>query len=212
MKRRELIAASGIVLTSLSGCATRTVSNTTTSGEHNPSNRSSTEPDRHKYSLSVSLLRLQPGVVVLYEDSYSVHSSDNQYLILQVRAAERPGPDRNQITFNFGGRSFPPFNIDTALQTWWEDTNPNKYDSESGEGWLMFAIPDEGGGGSVSLSWPGGEWEPSPRLRKRLRSPPASVSVEFKTERTVSAGEYPELTFQIKNNRDVPRRFITGLN
>lgn len=215
MNRRRYVAICGAGLAGLAGCLGGFgdgdgAGDPTTTG---PSGRTGTTPP-DGVALSVSPERLQPGVVTMTSpDSIGVRDAGGkQYLFLRLDVSAGTPPGRDDLAFRFDGAEHAPF-VDDRHRLWRaREEEADRYDAESGSGWLLFELPDRGDASDAALTWANGEWRPGERLRRRLASPPPSLALAWTVPESVPAGSEPTIGFEVANEGDVAGRFVAGLN
>jgi hypothetical protein len=155
-------------------------------------------------SLSVSFDRLQPGVVVETGDGPRIISDGRQYLFARVEVTDGDPPARLDFAFRLGGRVYSPGVDAGALHpAMWPG---DRYDPESGAGWLVFDLPVAGAAGHAALSLTGREWPVAEAIRERLAAAPPELSVEW-TATAADAGEVQH-EFAVSNPGSSDARFV----
>ncbi|WP_254279112.1 hypothetical protein [Haloarcula marina] len=216
MRRRRLLALCGSLLAA-PGCmgpANTGDSETTDSVTPVPSPESGTwtkDDERtttSESSVSVRSAAVQPGVVGPNSpDSIGVFDDAGQYLLLDV-GVEGPTPAYEDFVFRFDGSRHPPESIYNGLYR--EDEWGVQYGD--GGGPVVVPLPETGDASDARLSWPGGEWVPSERVRSRLRAPLPPFSVTLDGPETVTADDDPTVRVHVENVGDAPGRFVLALN
>lgn len=254
MRRRDLLALSGPLFAGLAGClspfdaeagpesATRTgdpaASNESATQRRSPTTDattdpgSSTTPSAADAAVSVETDALQPGVVTMTTpDSIGVRRDDGQFLFLDVAADGEVRPAHGDFTFRFAGTSYEPVAVEYPWRLWRAYGEENWEYSESGDGILLFQLPESARHARVTaapdstgtpldspetveavLTWPGGEWTPGESVHRRLVAPHPPVSVSFDVTEEIPTHESPTVTVTVRNDGDVPGRFVAGLN
>ncbi|UPW01190.1 hypothetical protein M0R88_03575 [Halorussus gelatinilyticus] len=232
MRRRALLACSGTALAGLAGCLSGSSgdpttgtdeSRTETTAETTSETAETTTETAPTATVSVTLDALQPGLVTMNSpDSIGVHPTDGQYLYLDVTTEAGAPPAREDFSFRFAGSEHAPVSMGWPLRTWRVRSGRTEtYDRTAGRGLLLFELPasadetDADGttaGTDAALTWPGGEWRPDESVRRRLAAPDPSFSVSAEIPETVPVSDSPTVRATVKNESDVPGRFVAGLN
>jgi hypothetical protein len=145
-------------------------------------------------------------------DSLGVNDR-GQFLFLELSVTAGEPPARSDLVFRFDGEEFGPSQAQGARDLYRLYGNKKRrYDAETGNGWVLFELPESGETTDTSLLWPGGAWQPDSTLQARLAAPEPSLTVEWSVPETVSIGTEPEITFTVTNDSDLQTRFVAGLN
>ncbi|UPV75113.1 hypothetical protein M0R89_03360 [Halorussus limi] len=189
-------------------------------------------------SVSVALDALQPALVTMNSpDSIAAHPTDGQYLFLDATTEDGAPPAREEFSFRFAGSEYAPVSMDWPLRAWRVRSGQTEaYDAASGRGLLLFELPASAGAADgttgtgatdtangtdatastdaadAALTWPGGEWRPDSRVRRRLAAPDPSFSVSVEIPEKVSVSDSPTIRATAENESDVPGRFVAALN
>jgi hypothetical protein len=231
MRRRDLLALTGSLAAGLAGClstfgaGTPTGSGTRTDdqSETTPSDQTTTESESTTTgaadaSVSVRTDALQPGVVTMTTpDSIGVGRSSGQYLFLDVTASGDVLPDREDFSFQFAGTTHRPVPVDDSKRLWRAYGEENWQYDQSGEGFLLFRLPASVENATTdaveaALTRPGGEWTPDESVRRRLVTLHPPLSVSFEVSETPSVSEPPTVEVSVRNDGEVPGRFVAGVN
>ncbi|MXR43084.1 hypothetical protein GRX01_17280 [Halobaculum sp. WSA2] len=217
MRRRHLLALCGATVGGLAGCtgdSERPSSNGSEISNTQTGTPTQTPTEAVDSShLSVELDALQPAIVKLATaDSLGINDR-GQFLFLELSVTTGEPPARSDLVFRFDGEEFGPSEARGARDLYrLYDDKEHRYDAETGNGWVLFNLPESRDTTDISLHWPGGEWQPDSTLQARLTAPEPTLTVEWSVPETVSAGIEPEITFTITNNSDQQTRFVAGLN
>ncbi|WP_135853793.1 hypothetical protein [Halorussus salinus] len=228
MRRRALLALAGSSLAGAAGCLSgssgdpTTDETTTDAANRTPDGTTetigtateTTTETAAAASVSVDFDALQPGLVSMNTpDSIAVHPADGRYLLLDVSVESGPVPLRDEFSLRFAGRDHAPLSNDATDRVWRFYGSELRYRSETGEGLLVFELPESAADDSTAvLTWPGGEWRPDAGVRRRLAAPEPSFSVSVEIPETIQVSESPTIRATVENQSDVPGRFVAGLN
>jgi hypothetical protein len=191
VNRRSVLASAAALLSASAGCLDRSTASGDTPG--------STDSER---ALSVVFDRLQPGVVVDTASGPRVLGDGRQYLFCRVDTAGEP-PARLDFGFRLGGQVYSP-GVDAG------DLHPamwpgDRYDPESGAGWLVFDLPAAWPAGHAALSLAGDEWPVDAGIRERLAADPSALAVDWTTSAANGATSHE---FAVANGGDTDTRFV----
>lgn len=173
--------------------------------------------------MSATFDRLQPGVAIgRYDDVIVEGGPDRQYLYLTVNVDADEPPGRPEFAFRFDGSTYRPEDPDEVEGYGLQRVNSDRsspYHQERGEGWLLFALPEEGDAGDAALTVGDDEWVPDGLPRERLEAPAPPLSLDWSVpeRRTYdSDGDVATATitheFAVTNEGDHDGRFVAGLN
>ena len=214
MNRRRVLASIGAGVGGLAGCLGGPGAESRAGSPATAPSGSTGTPRPDDVALSVSLDRLQPGVVTMTApDSIGVRDADGkQYCYLRLEVSAGTAPARDDLAFRFDSEEYGPFEDDRHRLWRAREEENDRYDAERGAAWLLFSLPDSGDASDAALTWADGEWRPGERLRRRLASPPPPLSLSWSVPETVPAGSEPTIDFEATNDGDLPARFVAGLN
>jgi hypothetical protein len=231
MKRRKFVTLSGLTVTGIAGCTQGTADHF---GNQNRSDNPGTEgpgsitttiwtntttPDGAVAPLSVTVTRLQPGVVrMTAPDSIGIQAaSGTRYMVVELSVSRGEAPSPEELALRVHGSDHPAM-LETQLWKAYHDES-TRYGATAGEGWLVFPIPAPGDPRSVVLTWPDGavpihSWSADrvPAFETRLAHHSASLSLDWRPPETVAVGEAPEHSFRVSNESAVPGRFVAAMN
>jgi hypothetical protein len=231
MRRRRLLAASSAALLGGAGCLGTPGDDSAgsrgpdgTAGTAAGGGDTSTEaPDQTPTdaAVSVSLSRLQPGILLERSDDVVVEGGGREFLFLTVDVEADALPDPEDLRFRFGGTDYRPVDPDDEIRghhlSDTEDAPP--YDPESGSGWLLYDLPETGDASDAGLVWDGGRWWPEGLSRDRLAAVPPTLSLAWTVPEEVSystdeSADDPTVrhSFSVTNEGDHDGRFVAGLN
>ncbi|MFB6072738.1 MAG: hypothetical protein ABEJ88_07205 [Halobacterium sp.] len=207
MRRRAFLASASALLGSgLAGCAGLTAER-----EPDPTTRTTTRASDTEFdaSLSVSVERLQPAVVVLAASGATVVAAGRQYLFYRVDVTGGEPPKRLDFAFRLGGRVYSP-GVSTAGRIWRETQPGSRYSAASGTGWLVFELPDRWSARHAAFSLGSREWPVGQELRDRLAEAPPSLSVSWDAVAAPEPGRTVH-EFEATNESDRDTRFVGAL-
>jgi hypothetical protein len=214
MRRRRFLAAAGLATVPLAGCPSRSEP---ADGTATPTASPTTTSPAPELSVAAELDSLQPAVVTLYVDSIDVDAEPGrQYLFLEVTVDAGDPPRREDLRVRFDGDRHDPASVDRLWRAYSEDDG--RYDSERGEGWILFDLPASGDASGVALgdASTGAEWpitgQASTNFDGRLASPTPPLSVELAGPAQVGLGTQPTVTLTVTNEGDRDGTFVGGLN
>lgn len=212
MNRRRLLALCGAGVAGLAGCAGRGV-DSPDGGDGTATPTTATPAGPSDPSLSAELEALQPAVVRLATaDSLGVEAG-GQYLFLRVSVEAGPPPVRTDLRFRFDGEEHEPSAAQGARDLYrLYGEAEGRYDADSGEGWVLFELPETGDPAGAGLVWGTGVWQPGPDLRRRLADPAPPLSVAWSPPETAPLGAEPTIGFAATNDGDTPGRVVAALN
>jgi hypothetical protein len=163
--------------------------------------------------LAVDVLALQPALFTFSaHDAIAVAAPETtQYLFVHVEVESGTAPPREDLRFELGEESVAPSDRQKDL---WYVHNPGdeRYEADTGRGWVLFELPDSPTGDTTKLRWTGGEWMPPAAIARRLVEPTPTLSVEVSIPEEVIRQSDPELVFTVTNDGPVGSRFVCGVN
>lgn len=206
VRRRSVLASTAAALlgTGLAGCLAEstTTGSTTTDAE-------TRDPQSRPETLTVTYGPLQPAVVVLTDDGPRVVGDGHQYLFCRLDSTADDPPDRLAFAFRLGGNAYSP-GIESAGRLWRADSEGDRYDADSGTGWLVFELPEAWRADHAALSLRGAEWPVGADIRERLAATPPSLSVDWRVE----SGESPQsarFVASVANDGEHDTRFVATI-
>jgi len=226
MRRRALLAAGGAALGSaLAGCLDTGSSDATGTTDDSPVTTAyagtddddvaeTTTGPGEDVSLSVDVERVQPGVLVMGEDSVGVQSNDAQYLSVHVDVTDGEPPGRSEFGFRYGGDVFSPVlnpGSGASLYRASEENGDPQYSIARGSGWLVFELPKERAARHAAFVYGGAEWPVDDWVRNRLEAPAPALSLAWDAPAEQPAGE-STLGFAVTNDGETDSWFVGGLN
>lgn len=203
VRRRSVLASTAAALLGpvLAGCLDEsTATDSPTTGP------TSSDPQSPPQSLSVTYGPLQPAVVVLTDAGPRVVGQGHQYLFCHLDSAAEDPPDRLAFAFRLGGNTYSP-GIESAGQLWREERAGDRYDADSGSGWLVFELPAAWRAEHAALSLRGAEWPVGSGLRDRLAATPPSLSVDWRGE-SVESPQSVRFAASVANDGEYDTRFV----
>ncbi|AFK18770.1 hypothetical protein E6P09_08305 [Haloferax mediterranei ATCC 33500] len=218
--RRDVLRLGGGTLALLAGCLDQrkqangkdptTSSNTSDTSDSSPTSTTTSEP----VDVSVSNVTVVPGIVAPNTpDSVAVFGDrDEQFLILNVAPSGQPSPASADFTLSTDAGTTAPKDIRDIASHGNPFDRTNPYEG-AGTGYLLYSLSNPLETDSVSLRWPGGEYEFENDVVSALTRPPTDFRVGgLDVPESVESGTELTLSVTIENTGSVEGTFVGALN
>jgi hypothetical protein len=205
MRRRAFLASTSALLgTGLAGCSAlssesdpvRTTRDTTT-------RQPTTE---QQVSLDATVRRLQPALLTRSDSGPTVVGDGQQYLFYRVEVTDGDPPARLDFAFRLGGRTYSP-GVSTADPLWVGLDQNDRYSADTGEGWLVFELPDAWNAKHAAFGLGSREWPVDDAIRERLAAAPPSLDVAWESISETTPGDTLQ-EFDVTNESNQDSRFV----
>jgi len=203
MRRRSLLALVGSLAATggCTGAGDADDPDSTVTAMPVPSRRDrGPEPSTPDTELRVTAATVQPGVVMVGDDSVSVRDRAGQYLVV---ALGDDIPDRSAVEFRFSGASYEPESFYDSLYR-----GGRRVDRSDAP--LVFALPETGDATESELAWGERSWTPSRTVVERLEDPLPPFSVSLDGPETAGADQ--PVTVSVTNEGRGTGRYVFALN
>lgn len=231
MRRRRYLTLCSGATAGLAGCSalfSNSDDGSVSTSTPSPSGRSNTSSDEDKgtatssasatASLVAEVDSLQPAVVTrTTTDAIGIRNRDGrQYLYLDVTVERGESPSYDELRVRFDGQQYSPADR-SGLWREYRDTD-GRYDAASGEGWVLFSLPETGDASDVALLREGGDgtWpivsQPSVNFDGQLSTASPPLSLEMSVPGEVESGTTPTLSVTVANEGERDGTFVGALN
>lgn len=205
MRRRAFLASTSALLgTGLAGCSALSSDSDPVRTTRGTTSRQPTT--EQQVLLDVSTQRLQPAIVSRSDSGPTVVGDGQQYLFYRVAVTDGEPPARLDFAFRLGGRTHSP-GVSTADPLWVGLDENDRYSADTGEGWLVFELPDAWNAKHAALGLGSREWPVDDGIRERLAAAPPSLDVAWETISEVTPGNTVH-EFDVTNESDQDTRFV----
>lgn len=208
MERRELISLVGASTIGLAGCTSTQTGRTSERDGTDKIPTSSENPDPKESTITFDAL--QPAIVQLQTDDLSVSDFGQQYLYFLIDIPNKAAPPRKEFSLQFDGRRYNPVGSD--MSSLYRMRKDQRYTQKSGEGWILFRLPETGDADETRLTGAGGKWEPTEPIRERLAKPEPDLQVSVTIPETVKKDTQPTINITVQNQGTIASRFVAGLS
>jgi hypothetical protein len=205
MRRRAFLASTSALLgTGLAGCSAlgseadpdRTTRGTTT--------RQATTSEQ--VALDATVLRLQPALVSRSDSGPTIVGDSQQYLFYRVDVTDGESPARLDLAFRLGGRTYSP-GVSAAEPIWVGLDEADRYSANTGEGWLVFELPDDWSAKHAAFGLGSREWPVGDGIRERMAAAPPDLEIAWDPLETARPGDVVH-EFDVSNESDRATRFV----
>lgn len=220
MRRRRFVGLGGACLAGLAGCLSfDPAGGRETSTGDGPTGTPATDTATGGTSPAVSAAAtaLQPGVVEMTSpDSIGVSLADGRrFLLVDLSVDDGEAPPREEFALRFDGGRYAPVGDDRRLRRDL-DGDAGRYERSSGEGWVLFDLPETGDPADLAVAWAGRETPVEDgvagSLTARLSNAPPPLALDLAVPETATPGEPTTVEFTVTNEGTHTGQFVAGLN
>lgn len=205
MRRRAFLASASALLGSgLAGCAALSSESDPARTTRGTTTRRATTADA--VSLDATVRRLQPAIISRGDSGPTLVGDGQQYLFYRVEVTAGEPPARLDFAFRLGGQAYSP-GVSAADPLWAGLDEGDRYTAESGEGWLVFELPDAWSAKHAAFGLGSREWPVDSGIRERLAAAPPSLDLAWESVSEVTPGDVVH-EFDVTNESDRDTRFV----